>query len=157
METIDNSSRIGDENDFTSTFPFIKALMTALFVGIAATILCLGYNLFYRDGGHSFFSSDIINVSSIIFGVNLLFVVIGVVYFFFTRAARLGEMAFSGIFVVLTIIGIIWAMHVHRSPDVVMNAHFHILLTGVIIIVGLCAALGVPMLYHNRKFGQYVL
>src|ERR1700761_9498761 len=109
METIDNSSRIGDENDFTSTFPFIKALMTALFVGIAATILCLGYNLFYRDGGHSFFSSDIINVSSIIFGVNLLFVVIGVLYFFFTRGARTGEITFSVLFLALTILGIVWA------------------------------------------------
>jgi hypothetical protein len=59
--------------------------MTGLFIGIADTVICLLYNLFYRDGGHGFFSSDIVNVSSIIFGTNILFVVIGVLFFAFAK------------------------------------------------------------------------
>jgi hypothetical protein len=153
----DESSRIGDPNDFTSTFPFVKALMTALFIGISDTVLCLLYNLFYRDGGHGFFSSDIVNVSSIIFGTNILFVVIGVLFFAFAKGAMKGEVIFSILFIVLTIIGAIAASHVHRSADPEMNARFRGLLEGVVLIIGVSAAVGMPLLYHNRKFGQYVL
>jgi len=152
----DRSSQLSDKDDFTSSFPFIKALMTALFVGIADTILCLCYNLLFRDSSGGFLSSNIINVSSIIFGVNILFLVIGVLYFGFLQAAGKGEMAFSALFVVLTIIGVIAALHVHRSSDPAMNARFHGLLTGVVLIVGISAA-GIPLLYHSRKFGQHVL
>jgi len=156
-EPRDESSRIGDPNDFTSTFPFVKALMTGLFIGITDTIICLLYNLLYRDGGHGFFSSDLINVSSIIFGTNILFVVIGVLFFAFSKGARKGEVIFSILFIVLTIIGAIAAGHVQRSADPAMNARFHGLLVGVVLIVGISAAVGMPLLYHSRKFGQYVL
>ena len=153
----DESSRIEDPNDFTSTFPFMKALMTGLFIGIVDTIICLLYNLLYRDGAHGFFSSDIINVSSIIFGTNILFVVIGILFFAFSRGAMKGEVVFSILFIVLTIIGAIAASHVQRSADPQMNARFHGLLVGVVLIIGTSAAFGMPMLYHSRKFGQYVL
>jgi hypothetical protein len=153
----DESSRIGDPNDFTSTFPFVKALMTALFIGISDTILCLLYNLFYRNGGHGFFSSDIVNVSSIIFGTNILFVVIGVIFFAFSRARRKGELIFSLLFIVLTILGVIAAANVQRSADAAMNSRFHGLLVGVVLIIGISAAVGMPLLYHSRKFGQRVL
>jgi hypothetical protein len=153
----DESSRIGDPNDFTSTFPFVKALMTGLFIGITDTIICLLYNLLYRDGGHGFFSSDLINVSSIIFGTNILFVVIGVLFFAFTKGAMKGEVIFSILFIVLTVIGAIAAAHVQRSADPAMNARFHGLLVGVVLIIGISAAVGMPLLYHSRKFGRYVL
>ena len=153
----DESSRIGDPNDFTSTFPFVKALMTGLFIGIVDTVICLLYNLLYRGGGHGFFSSDIVNVSSIIFGTNILFVVIGILFFAFSRGAMKGEVVFSILFIVLTIIGAIAASHVQRSADPQMNARFHGLLVGVVLIIGTSAAFGMPMLYHSRKFGQYVL
>jgi hypothetical protein len=153
----DESSRVGDPNDFTSTFPFIKALMTALFIGISDTVICLLYNLLYRDGGHGFFSSDIVNVSSIIFGTNILFLVIGVVFFVFSKGAKKGEVIFSILFLVLTIVGAIAVSHVQRSADPAMNARFHGLLEVVVLIIGISAAVGMPLLYHSRKFGQYVL
>jgi hypothetical protein len=153
----DESSRIGDPNDFTSTFPFVKALMTGLFIGIIDTIICLLYNLLYRGEGHGFFSSDIVNVSSIIFGTNLLFLVIGVIFFAFSKGAKKGEVIFSILFLVLTIIGAIAAAHVQRSADPAMNARFHGLLLGVVLIIGISAAVGMPLLYHSRKFGRYVL
>jgi hypothetical protein len=154
----DNSSQVGDDMDFTSTFPFVKALMTGLAVGIADTLLCLAYNLLFRDDvSRGFFSSDIINVSSIIFGVNLLFVVIGVLYSGFLKAQATGEILFSVLFTVLTIIGVIVAMHVHRSADPIQNSRFHGLLTGVILILVISAAAGMHLFYHNRKFGEHIL
>jgi H+/gluconate symporter-like permease len=132
--------------------------MTALAVGIADTILCLAFNLLWRkEGTIGFFSSDFINVSSIIFGINILFIVIGVVYFGFLQARVTGEVLFSIIFAALTVIGVIAAMHAHRSPDPGQNARFHVLLTGVILICGASAAIGLPLLYHSRKFGKHIL
>jgi hypothetical protein len=152
----DNSSRIGDPDDFTSSFPFVKVLMTALAIGITDTIICLLYNLFYRGGSGGFFSSDIINVSSIIFGVNLLFLVFGVLYFGLLQVGKSGQMVFSVLLLVLTIIGVWAGVHIHRSPDPAMNSRFHGLLAGVILIVGLSAA-GMPLLYNSKWFGQHVL
>jgi hypothetical protein len=154
----DHSSEIGDEMDYTSSFPFIKAFMTGLAIGIADTILCLAFNLLWRkDGTVGFFSSDFISVSSIIFGTNILFMVIGILYFGFLQAKVTGEVVFSILFVALTIIGVIAAMHVHRTDDPAQNARFHVLLSGIILIVGVSAALGMPLLYHNKKFGQHIL
>jgi hypothetical protein len=154
----DHSSQIGDNMDYTSTLPFVKAFMTGLAVGIADTILCLAFNLLWRkEGAVGFFSSDFISVSSIIFGINILFIVIGVVYFGFLQARMTGEVLFSVIFVALTVIGVIAAIHAHRSADPGQNARFHVLLTGMIVICGISAAIGVPLLYHSRKFGQYIL
>src|SRR5580658_4958748 len=121
----DHSSQIGDDMDYTSTFPFVKAFMTALAVGIADTILCLAFNLLWRkEGTIGFFSSDFISVSSIIFGINILFIVIGVVYFGFLQAKGTGQVLYSVIFGVLTVIGVITAMHVQRTPDPAQNARF---------------------------------
>lgn len=152
----DESSTIGDPNDFTTESPFVKALMTALFIGITDTVICLLYNVFYREGGHGFFSSDIVNVSSIIFGTNILFVLIGVLFFAFSRGAMKGEVVFSILFIALTIIGAIAASHVQRSEDPAMNARFHVLLVGIVLIIGISAA-GMPLLYHNKKFAEHVL
>ncbi len=153
----DHSSQIGDEMDYTSTLPFMKAFMTGLAVGIADTLLCLLFNLIWRkDGTAGFFSSDFISVSSIIFGINILFMVIGVIYFGFLQAKATGEIIFSALFAVLTVVGVITALHIHRAPDPGQNARFHVLLTGMIIICGL-SAIGMPLLYHSRKFGQHIL
>ncbi|HET6252797.1 MAG TPA: hypothetical protein VFE32_01920 [Puia sp.] len=154
----DHSSQIGDEMDYTSTLPFVKAFMTALAVGIADTVLCLAFNLLWRkEGTVGFFSSDFISVSSIIFGINILFIVIGVVYFGFLQARVTGEVLFSIVFGLLTVIGFITAIHVHRTADPAQNARFHVLLAGVILICGISAAVGIPLLYHSRKFGEHIL
>lgn len=154
----DHSSQVGDDMDYTSTLPFVRAFMTGLAVGIADTILCLAFNLLWRkDGSIGFFSSDIINVSSLIFGINILFIVISVLYFGFLQAQAKGEVMFSVLFAALTVWGVIAAVHSHRSPDPVQNARFHVLLTGVILIVGISAAAGIPLLYHSKKFGQHIL
>ncbi|HUB61818.1 MAG TPA: hypothetical protein VL978_13985 [Puia sp.] len=154
----DHTSQIGDDMDYTSTLPFVKAFMTALAVGISDTVLCLAYNLLWRDEGTTrFFSSDIISVSSLIFGVNILFIIIGLVYFGFLQAKATGEVIFSVIFAALTVIGVIVATHIQRSPLPGQNSRFHVLLVGVILICGISASVGIPLLYHSRKFNQHIL
>lgn len=156
MET-DHSSQIGDDMDYTSMFPFAKAFMTALAVGISDTILVLLFNLIWRDDlTTGFFSSNFISVSSIIFGVNILFCVIGVIYYGFLQAKGAGEVAFSILFAVLTLVGVITALHLHRYNDPGENTRFHVLLTGMMLICGLSAT-GMPLLYHSRWFGHHVL
>ena len=61
---------------------FCRAMMTGVFVGFVSTIIALVYNIFYRDET-GYLPADIINVSSLIFAMNLIFWVIGIIYYFF--------------------------------------------------------------------------
>lgn len=143
--------------DYTTNSSFSRALMTGLAIGIAATILCLLYNLFYRyDATSEFVSSDFVNVSSTIFGVNIIFVVFGLILAAVVRAGRVAEIVYALVFVVLTIVGVVAALHVHPSIYADQNQRFHGLLAGMIIIVGAGAAL-LPFFYHNKGFKQHVL
>jgi hypothetical protein len=136
--------------------PLSKAVLTGLFVGIVATVICLLYNIFYRDST-GFPLSNFINVSSLIFAVNLLFLVIGFVYYAFLQANRKGEIAFVIFFLLLTIYFTLKAAGIHRSDNPVFNSEFHQLLEPMIIFMGLAAAIGIPFLYHNEKFEEVVL
>lgn len=135
--------------------PFTKAILTSLFVGIVATILCMGYDVFYRDST-SFPLSDYINVSNLIFAVNLLFLLFGAVYYLFTRF-RKGEIFFVVLFLLLTGALVFLAAGIHRSNVPLLNTEFHQLFLPMVIIIGLLAALGIPYLYHSRKFEEHVL
>ena len=77
--------------------PFSKAFLTGLFVGILSTFICLTYNLVYR-AETGFMPTAIINVASIIFGVNILFIVIGLIYYALTTVSRKGELLFIILF-----------------------------------------------------------
>ena len=135
--------------------PFTKAILTGLFVGIVATVLCMGYDIFYRDST-AFPLSDYINVSNLIFSVNLLFLVFGVIYYVFTRFKK-GEVLFVVVFLFLTVTLVFLSAGIHRSDVPLLNKEFHQLLLPIVIIIGLLAALGIPYLYHSRKFEEHVL
>jgi hypothetical protein len=135
---------------------FHKALLTGVFVGFADTIICLFFNIYYR-GSVAYFSADIINVSSLIFIINALFVVIGVTYFGFQKAFRKGDLPFIVVFAALTAF-VVWKISgLHRSNDGQVNAHFKTLLTGIILILGVTATFGIPTLFHNKTFDREVL
>ena len=136
--------------------PLSKAVLTGLFAGFTATVVCLIYNLIFREST-SFSLSDIINVSSLIFAVNLLFLVIGIVYYGFITSFRKGGLLFMIIFVLLTIFFSWKAETVHRSPDPLLNSEFRQLLLGIVIITGVSAAFLLPFLFHNKKFEEHVL
>jgi hypothetical protein len=133
-----------------------QALLTGLFAGIMATIVCMIFNVIYRDDTQ-FQLSDIINVSSLIFVVNIIFLLIGVAYYGFLKMSRRGDLVFIIVFALLTILLAWRSMYVHRSSDPVLNREFHYLLAGVVIIMGLFAAFGIPFLYHNKRFRNEVV
>ena len=130
-------------------------MMTGLFVGIVATVICLAYNIFYRDKT-GFLPADMINVSSLIFAVNLLFWVLGIVYYLFTIAFKKGDLAFFLVFLLLLAFSIWKATEAQRSADHEVNMQFRGLLLGIIIIIGIGTLL-IPYLFHSKKFEEHVL
>jgi hypothetical protein len=135
--------------------PFSKVILTALFVGIMTTLLCMFYDVIFRQST-GFFLSDYINVSTLIFFTNLLFLLIGMIYFIFLRIKK-GEIIFIVLFLVLTAFFAFQADHAHRSDVPKLNSEFHELIVPIVIIMGLAAAVAIPFLFHNRKFEENVL
>src|SRR5581483_5899110 len=117
---------------------FARALLTGVFAGISATFICIIYNIIFRSET-SFPFYDIFNVSSLIFGVNIIFLVIGVVYYWFIKFLKRGDLFFVALVILLTVFCIIKASGVHRTDDQVWNMQFHHLLIAMIAIWGISA------------------
>jgi len=99
--------------------------------------------------------ADYINVSSLIFAVNLIFFGAGLVYFFLLRAFKRGDMIFEILFG-LVILFCAWrATHAHLT-NATDTSEFRTLLIGVIIIMGIGIEL-VPLFFHNKRFEEAVL
>ena len=133
---------------------FSKAVLTSVFVGISVTLLCLVYNMIFREST-GYRPADFINVSSLIFAVNLIFLVVGLIYFFFLRAFKRGDVVFEILFGLLIIFCAWRAAHAHMQNPT-LTSEFRTLLVGVIIIMGIGIEL-VPLLFHNKKFEDAVL
>ena len=133
-----------------------RAFMTALFVGVADALLCLIYNVVYRSG-RPYFSSEIINVSYIIFGVMFLFAMIGLVYLFAQRLFRQGNLIFMFLMIVVSTLAILAIHSGNFSSDLVERQSLRAEATGITIIVGFSAAAGIPLLHGSRKFEIYVV
>jgi hypothetical protein len=137
--------------------PFSKSLLTGVFSGIAATFICIIYNIVYRDET-SFGLFPFINVSSLIFLVNILFMFIGVVHYWFMKfIKRGGEVVYAIFFALLTIFLIFKIPDIHRVNDITENTEFHHLLIAMTVIMGIAAAIGIPLLFHSKKFEEEVL
>jgi hypothetical protein len=134
---------------------FFKAMMTGLFIGIVDTVICLCFNIGYRNvTGYT--PSALINVSSLIFAVNLLLLVIGIIYFLFLLAFKKGDIFFIVVFVGLTILSIVKTEGLTRFADPKLDNGFRGLLGGIIFILGLSASC-LPFFFHSRKFQESVL
>lgn len=128
---------------------FGNAFLTALFSGMLATFVCFIYDIWYRLAT-LYGPSDFINVSSIIFMVNILLLVAGVVYYAFKTWFKKGDLAYF-IFFLLLMIFCIWNIAgIHRFTDLKLNREFIQLLGGIAIIIG-AAALCIPYFYNNKK------
>jgi hypothetical protein len=136
--------------------PFSKAIITSVFVGFFCTVLCLLYNIFYREET-GLVPAAIINVSSLIFVVNLVFLVIGILYSVFRSLFKRGDILFVIVFALLTILFGWMAEGVTRSADPTVTLQFRGLLLGIILIMGLSATFAIPFLFHNRQFNRNVL
>src|SRR5436190_23525231 len=113
---------------------FYRAMTTGFFVGFIATFVCLAYNIIYRDTT-GFPLSAFINVSSIIFLVNILFPVIGIIYYGFISSFKKADVLFMILFILLTALFVWRTELVRRTNDHLLNTDFRNLLLGIVIIL----------------------
>ena len=131
------------------------AMMTGLFVGIIDTLICLFYNIGYRSyTGYT--PSAIINVSSIIFVINLILLLLGMAYYGFLRASAMGTGLYLAVILLLTAFLTWKSAALIRFNDVRLDNGFRGLLIGIVLILGVSAAF-VPFLYRNKKFLEHVI
>ncbi|MCZ2459111.1 MAG: hypothetical protein LC128_05740 [Chitinophagales bacterium] len=143
------------KKDDTFQMPFSDAVLTSVFVGFCASIACLLYNLVVRERT-GLELSGFINVSTLIFSVNLIFVVIGLIYSLFVKNSKRPELIFILIFLALIVFLVIKSGSVVRSPDPEIASQFRTLLMGIVIIIGVGIVL-IPFLFHSQKFRDAVL
>ncbi|SEN56904.1 hypothetical protein [Niastella yeongjuensis] len=136
---------------------FSKALLTGVFAGISATFICIIYNVIFRDETR-FQMFNIINVSSLIFGVNIAFMLIGIIYYWFIKyLKRGGEILYIVVFVLITIFSIVKTYGIQRTDDPAANIQFHHLLIAMIVIWSISASIGIPVMFHSKRFEEHVL
>lgn len=143
------------EEDFEKSI-FDRSILTCVFVGIFGTLLCMFYDLFFVEY-LKYPLSNIINVATLIFGVNLVFLVIGFLFYGFIISSRNGKWIYITVFVLLTGFFTWRIQGVHRSNDDLINQQFRYLLSGIIIILGFLASVAVPFLFQNKQFNKYVV
>jgi hypothetical protein len=143
------------DNEFHKSV-FYRAFMTAVFVGIVATIVALFYDMIFVSV-FDFPLSSIINVSSLIFGVNIIFLIVGAIFYLFVSSFKKGHRFYILFFVLVTAFLAWRSEHVIRSADIIINHKFQGLLTGMVLILGAMAAFLIPFLYHSKKFDDNVL
>lgn len=135
--------------------PLSKAILTSVFVGFIATIVCLIYNIIIREST-GYRPADFINVSSLIFVINTVFLIIGLLYFFFIRSFKKGDIVFEVLFGLLVVFSAWKAAHATMLNNPTLTSEFRTLLVGIIIIMGIGIEL-IPYLSHNKKFVDAVL
>jgi hypothetical protein len=135
--------------------PFDKVMMTGVFIGIISTVLSIFYDMIFLEST-GFPYTAIINVSSLIFSLNILFPIIAAIYYGFERLTRYGNILFITLFALATIILLLIVRGVDRTEDRHLNIEFRQLLSGIILIAGIGAVL-VPFLLENKKFKENVI
>ena len=143
------------EKDFEKTI-FYRSFMTCVFAGLIGTVLCMFYDLAFVQIMKFPFSA-IINVSTLIFAVNIAFLAIGVLYYGLLTFSRYGEAVYIAIFILITAF-LLWKIQgFQRTDNHAINIQFRYLSSGIIIILGVLASIAVPFLYRSKKFDEYVL
>jgi len=136
-----------DQTEYQTDFS--KALLTGLFMGIAATLICLVFALIYRST--TGYEQYIINFPSIIFGGTILLTVTGIFYFWCRKYIKKGNIVFIAAFILLTAFCILKVQEIKHSGIGLNSDLFKNFLSGIIII--LCfSALLIPLLFSNKKF-----
>jgi len=141
--------------DYDNDLTFSKALLAGVFIGFFDTLICLGYNIAYRNvTGYE--PSMLINVSSLIFGVNIIFMLFGLAYSLFVKYFGRRDIFFD-IVILIAAVFLGWQTEIgRRFADHVVNNEFKGLLLGVVIIIAL-GALTIPLLYRSKLLHKYVM
>ena len=130
-----------------------KPLMAGLFAGIIASFLNLVFDIYYRQAT-AFTLSQIINVASIIFGTLLLLTIAGVLFAIMELFIKRVTIPYMIVSILLTLLSIRFALHVHHAADPVLNTDFRGLLTGIFIITGVFGSFLVP--YLAKKDNMFI-
>ena len=136
-------------NNQFNQIPFGKIFLTGLFAGIIATMFCLAYDIWFRMSTY-YGPSDFINVSSIIFIVNLLLMTAGIAYYAFKSWSRKGDLIYTLLFLLLIVFCVWKTVGIQRFADLKLNGEFIKLLVGLILIIGI-AMLSIPYIYNHKK------
>ncbi|MFI5195005.1 MAG: hypothetical protein ACHQD7_13155 [Chitinophagales bacterium] len=132
-----------------------KSLMTGLFGGLVSTIICLFYNIIFRFSTN-YPLSDIVNVSSIIFVINLIFLVIGLFYFFTSKISASGKTIYLVVMILLIIV-VLWLIAGSQRSENPRYAHdFKGLMSGIVIVMSINALL-IPLLINKKWFEEFFL
>ena len=133
---------------------FTNAMLTGLFIGIIDTLICLAYNIGYRNfTGYA--PSALVNVSSLIFAVNLLLLFTGMIYFVFTRIFGSRDYVYVVLSILFTAF-LVWQTEIgHRFADATVNAQSKGLLLGIVLILG-ASAICLPFFYRSKFFAKHV-
>lgn len=129
---------------------FSKSVLAGVFSGIAATVVILIYNFYYR-GVSGFSLSDIVNVSTVIFVSVLFLTVCGLIFHLFHHYIKQGMIVYIIVFVLLTVGALSLLPGVQRSPNPEIAAQFRKLMMGVTIIMGFFCAIGIPYFFKSDK------
>jgi len=143
------------EKDFQKTI-FYRSFMTCVFAGLIGTVLCMFYDVAFVQM-MKFPLSAIINVSTLIFAVNIIFLVIGVLYYTAIALLKNGEAIYITLLILITAFALWRIQGFQRTDNATINMQFRWLSSGIIVILGLLAFIAVPLLYRNKKFDEYVL
>jgi hypothetical protein len=132
--------------------PLTKCILAALLTGILVSLADEGYNFAYR-AITGFTPSEIINVSSLIFGTLTIFMVLGVLYFMLSKLGKRTDVLYIAITLILTVIGFIIGTGVQRSSDPHISELFRWLFLGIELMIGLSAEFLIPyFVKHYRIF-----
>ena len=134
-------------HDYEQT-EFSKSVLAGVFAGIAATILSMVFNAYFR-AMIEFSLSEIINVSTIIFISILATTLSGIMFYLLHHYLKKGTVIFQLLSVVFTAILIVGVMYIQRSSDPMVSNKFRELLIGIIGITSLCTIFLVPFLFRH--------
>lgn len=134
---------------------FSKGIFVGLFVGITATLACLVYDFIFRlNTGYPL--CTFVNVATIIFASLSFLSVVGLVYHWLS-IVRGGVVVFILLFLSLTVLGLFKTRDIQRSDNDLINIQFRWLLSGIIIIYGICSFFLIPYLHKSKSFEKHVL
>jgi hypothetical protein len=141
------------EQSFAGSY---RAVMTAVFVGVADALISLIFNIAYRSGGADF-PQDLVNVSYLIFGTVFLFFVIGAIYTGLRILSKKGDLIFVVLFAALTLIAFVAIGAAHLADSPTENGRYRGMLRSLVLIDGISATVLIPFFYNSRKFEEYVV
>ena len=127
---------------------FKRCLVAGIFAGIAATVLSMIFNLAFRNYT-GFTLSMVINVNSIIFILGMTITLSGIIFYYFHHHLKYGTLVFRVFAFIITMVLIFVSQYIVHNEDPEQARLFRQLLMGIVVIMGGCIMLLLPLLYKK--------